>query len=105
MGTRGIANCSERAGHNITFYDAGKVAASVSRFSEGRLRQTFGLGIVVVPRRADNILFRFYIALGSGEGSHTPLGGGNRASGAVGALSRSASESKCAMRLTASGSI
>jgi hypothetical protein len=60
----------------ITFYDAGKVAASVSRFSEGRLRQTFGLGIVVVPRRADNILFRFYVALGSGEGSHTFIGGG-----------------------------
>jgi len=60
----------------ITFYDAGKVAASLSRFSEGRLRQTFGVGIVVVPRRADNILFRFYVALGSGEGSHTFFGGG-----------------------------
>lgn len=60
----------------IAFYDAGKVAASASRFSEGRLRQTFGLGIVVVPRRADNILFRFYIALGSGEGSQTFFGGG-----------------------------
>ena len=60
----------------ITFYDAGKVAASVSRFSEGRLRQTYGVGIVVVPRRADNILFRFYVALGSGEGSHTFFGGG-----------------------------
>ncbi len=60
----------------ITFYDAGKVASSLSRFSEGRLRQTFGVGIVVVPRRADSILFRFYIAFGSGEGSHTFVGGG-----------------------------
>jgi|KBSMisStaDraftv2_1062788.scaffolds.fasta_scaffold02344_2 hypothetical protein len=60
----------------ITFYDTGKVASSISRFDEGRLRHTYGLGIVVVPRRLDNILFRFYVALGSGEGSHTYLGGG-----------------------------
>jgi len=60
----------------IAFYDTGKVAPSISRFDEGRLRHTYGLGIVVVPRRLDNILFRFYVALGSGEGSHTYLGGG-----------------------------
>ncbi len=60
----------------IAFYDTGKVAPSISRFDEGRLRHTYGLGLVVVPRRLDNILFRFYVALGSGEGSHTYFGGG-----------------------------
>ena len=39
----------------IGFYDVGKVAGSVSRFDEGRLRHTYGAGIVVVPRRLDNI--------------------------------------------------
>lgn len=61
----------------IAFYDTGKVGPSLSRLDEGRLRHTYGLGIVVVPRRGDNILFRFYVALGSGEGSHTFIGGGN----------------------------
>jgi hypothetical protein len=60
----------------IAFYDTGKVAPSISRFDEGRLRHTYGLGVVVVPRRGDNVLFRFYVALGSGEGSHTYFGGG-----------------------------
>ncbi len=60
----------------ILFYDFGKVASSVSRFDEGRMRHTYGAGIVVVPRQLDNILFRFYVALGSGEGSHTYLNGG-----------------------------
>jgi hypothetical protein len=60
----------------ILFYDFGKVASSISRFDEGRMRHTYGAGIVVVPRQLDNILFRFYVALGSGEGSHTYLGGG-----------------------------
>jgi hypothetical protein len=60
----------------IGFYDTGKVASSLSNFGAGRLRHTFGLGIVVVPRRADFILFRFYVGLGSGEGSHTFFGGG-----------------------------
>jgi hypothetical protein len=60
----------------IGFYDTGKVAPSLSNFGAGRLRHTYGLGIVVVPRRADYILFRFYVALGSGEGSHTFFGGG-----------------------------
>jgi len=60
----------------ILFYDFGKVASSISRFDEGRMRHTYGAGIVVVPRQLDNILFRFYVALGSGEGSHTYLNGG-----------------------------
>lgn len=60
----------------IAFYDTGKVAPSVSRFGEGRLRHTYGLGVVVVPRRLGDIFFRFYVALGSGEGSHTYFGGG-----------------------------
>ena len=60
----------------IAFYDFGKVAASVSRFDEGRMRHTYGAGIVVAPRRLDNILFRLYIAFGSGEGTHTYFGGG-----------------------------
>ena len=61
----------------IAFYDTGKVARSVSRFDEGRLRHTYGLGLVVVPRRLDNVLFRLYVALGSGEGMHTYFGGGS----------------------------
>jgi hypothetical protein len=60
----------------IAFYDTGKVASSVSHFWDGRLRHTYGLGFVFVPRQRDNILFRFYVALGSGEGSHTYFGGG-----------------------------
>jgi hypothetical protein len=60
----------------ILFYDFGKVASSISRFDEGRMRHTYGAGIVVVPRQLDNVLFRFYVALGSGEGSHTYLNGG-----------------------------
>jgi hypothetical protein len=61
----------------IAFYDTGKVAPSLDRFGEGRLRHTYGLGVVVVPRRLDNVLFRFYVALGSGEGSHTYVGAGS----------------------------
>ena len=60
----------------ILFYDFGKVASDISDFDEGRLRHTYGAGIVVVPRQLDNILFRFYVALGSGEGSHTYFNGG-----------------------------
>lgn len=60
----------------IAFYDTGKVAPSLGRFGEGRLRHTGGLGVVVVPRRLDNVLFRFYVGFGSGEGSHTYFGGG-----------------------------
>jgi hypothetical protein len=58
----------------ITFYDFGKVAPSVSRFDEGRMRQTAGAGIVVVPRRLDNVLVRLYVGLGSGEGAKTHFG-------------------------------
>ena len=61
----------------IAFYDTGKVARSLDSFGDGRLRHTYGLGVVVVPRRLDNVLFRFYVALGSGEGSHTYFGGGS----------------------------
>jgi hypothetical protein len=57
----------------IAFYDTGKVASS-SSFDVGRWRHTYGLGIVVVPRKGEDIFFRFYIALGSGEGSHTYIG-------------------------------
>ncbi len=58
----------------ITFYDFGKVAPSWSRFDEGRMRQTFGGGIVVVPRKLDNVVFRLYVGLGSGEGARTHFG-------------------------------
>jgi hypothetical protein len=61
----------------IAFYDTGKVASSISHFSDGRLRHTYGFGMVVVPRRGDNVLIRFYVALGSGEGSHTYFGAGD----------------------------
>jgi hypothetical protein len=58
----------------ITFYDFGKVSSSASHFGEGRLRQTVGAGIVVVPRRLDNVVFRLYWAFGSGEGIRTHFG-------------------------------
>jgi hypothetical protein len=61
----------------IGFYDTGKVAPSISRFDAGRLRHTFGAGLVIVPRRTDNVLFRFYVAFGSGEGMHTYFGLGD----------------------------
>jgi hypothetical protein len=60
----------------ITFWDLGKVASSVSRFDEGRVRHNFGVGVVVKPRRLDNYLFRFYLAFGSGEGSRTRFSAG-----------------------------
>jgi hypothetical protein len=65
----------------IAFYDTGKVASSVSHFGDGRLRHTYGLGVVVVPRQLDNVLFRFYVSFGSGEGSRTYLGGGGSGRG------------------------
>lgn len=59
------------------FYDTGKVAPSFSQFGSGRLRHTFGLGLAILPARGGPFLFRFWIAFGSGEGSHTYLGSGN----------------------------
>ena len=58
----------------ITFYDFGKVSPSASHFGEGRMRQIVGAGIVVVPRRLDNVVFRLYWAFGSGEGFRTHFG-------------------------------
>jgi outer membrane translocation and assembly module TamA len=72
----------------IAFYDTGKVAPSISRLDEGRLRHTYGLGIVVAPRRGENVLFRFYVALGSGEGSHTFFGVGDALGGRADRLIR-----------------
>jgi hypothetical protein len=61
----------------IGFYDTGKVFPSISRFDAGRLRHTYGLGLVIKPRSGDNVLFRFYVAFGSGEGMHTYFGLGD----------------------------
>jgi hypothetical protein len=61
----------------IGFYDTGKVASSISSFDVGRLRHTYGVGIVVVPRRGEDVLFRFYVAFGSGESAHTYIGAGD----------------------------
>ncbi|MGB9179787.1 MAG: hypothetical protein WCB68_11130 [Pyrinomonadaceae bacterium] len=72
----------------IAFYDTGKVASSLSRLDQGRLRHTYGFGIVVVPRRGDNVLFRFYVALGSGEGAHTFFGVGDALGGRADRLVR-----------------
>jgi len=66
----------------ITFYDFGKVAPSWSRFDDGRTRQTFGGGIVVIPytrendvvRKLGNVMFRLYVGMGSGEGIRTHFG-------------------------------
>jgi hypothetical protein len=72
----------------ILFYDTGKVAPSFRRLDEGRLRHTYGAGIVVMPRQLDKILFRFYVALGSGEGSHTFFGLGDSIMGGSNKLLR-----------------
>ena len=72
----------------IAFYDTGKVAPSISRFDVGRLRHTYGFGMVFVPRRAENVLIRFYVALGSGEGSHTFIGTGDLLGGRADRLLR-----------------
>jgi hypothetical protein len=72
----------------IVFYDMGKVAPSFRRLDEGRLRHTYGAGIVVMPRQLDKILFRFYVALGSGEGSHTFFGLGDSIMGGSNKLLR-----------------
>ena len=61
----------------IVFYDTGKVAPSFGRLDTGRLRHTYGTGIVIIPRRLDKIMFRFYAAFGSGEGSHVFFGLGD----------------------------
>jgi hypothetical protein len=65
----------------ITFYDTGKVASSISRFDVGRWRHTYGFGVVIVPRRGEDVFFRFYVALGSGEGAHTYVGLGDPLNG------------------------
>ena len=72
----------------IVFYDTGKVGPSFSRLDEGRLRHTYGAGIVIMPRQLDKILFRFYVALGSGEGSHTFFGLGDSIMGGSNKLLR-----------------
>src|SRR6185312_10205818 len=58
----------------IAFYDTGKVAPAISRLDVGRLRHTYGLGLVFVQRRLEDVAFRFYVSFGSGEGTHTYLG-------------------------------
>ena len=72
----------------IVFYDTGKVAPSFGRLDEGRLRHTFGTGIVIVPRQLDKIMFRFYAAFGSGEGSHVFFGPGDSLMGGSNKLLR-----------------
>jgi hypothetical protein len=72
----------------IAFYDTGKVASSLSHFDTGRLRHTYGFGMVIVPRPSENVLFRFYVALGSGEGSHTFFGSGDLLGGRADRLLR-----------------
>ncbi|HKS11243.1 MAG TPA: hypothetical protein VJS13_16950 [Pyrinomonadaceae bacterium] len=72
----------------IVFYDTGKVAPGFSRLDEGRLRHTFGAGIVIMPRQLDKIMFRFYVALGSGEGSHVFFGPGDSILGGTSRLVR-----------------
>jgi hypothetical protein len=72
----------------IIFYDTGKVAPSFNRLDEGRMRHTYGAGIVIMPRQLDKIMFRFYVALGSGEGSHTFFGLGDSLMGGSNKLLR-----------------
>jgi hypothetical protein len=52
----------------FVFNDTGKVAPSIKDFKVGRLRDTFGIGLAIVPSQLHAYLFRFYVAFGSGEG-------------------------------------
>ncbi len=60
----------------LLFYDVGKVAPRLSDFDLGRLGQTWGLGLTVTSKKKEDVLLRFYIAFGSGEGSHSSFGPG-----------------------------
>lgn len=61
----------------LVFNDAGKVAPSLKQFGVGRPRDTFGIGLAIVPSQLHAYLFRFYIALGSGEGYHITAAAGD----------------------------
>lgn len=61
----------------VTFYDTGKVASAISRFDVGRWRHTYGIGLAIVERKTEDVIFRFYVAFGSGEGTRTYLGQGS----------------------------
>ena len=56
----------------LGFYDAGQVAIRKGDLSLGNMRQSFGFGINVWAE--SKVVFRAYIGLGSGEGSHRYVG-------------------------------
>ena len=56
----------------LGFYDAGQVAERKGDLSFGNMRQSFGFGINVWVE--SKVVFRAYIGLGGGEGSHRYVG-------------------------------
>jgi len=56
----------------LGFYDTGMVAVRASDLSFADLRHSFGFGMSVWA--GDRAVFRVYVGLGSGEGSHTYVG-------------------------------
>ena len=56
----------------LGFYDAGQVATRKGDLSFGNMRQSFGFGINVWVEA--KVVFRAYIGLGGGEGSHRYVG-------------------------------
>ena len=56
----------------LGFYDAGQVATRAGDLGFGNMRQSFGFGINVWVEA--KVVFRAYIGLGGGEGSHNYVG-------------------------------
>ncbi len=56
----------------LGFYDVGQVALRVSDLSLAHMRQSFGFGLAVWA--GNRAVFKVYLGLGSGEGTHTFIG-------------------------------
>jgi hypothetical protein len=56
----------------MAFYDTGQVANQASDFSLARMRHSFGGGLTLWS--AQKVVFRAYVGLGGGEGTHTFVG-------------------------------
>jgi hypothetical protein len=59
------------------FYDTGKVMPRLRDTDVRRLRHTVGAGLVAILPGQNKTVFRLYVAFGSGEGTHTLIGGGD----------------------------
>jgi hypothetical protein len=56
----------------LGFYDTGQVAVKASDLSFAKMRQSFGFGLSVWA--GNKAVFKVYVGLGSGEGTHTYVG-------------------------------